>query len=317
MICPLFVYMGTSLYLCARTKNAVRMKKLLILAHLSVTFALVLVVLSIVLGCRSYHQAKSRIVADLSHAVQQVAGEGRDVWLSVDSIRSYRHWQQAMGAPVTVSSANRRFVDALTIPRLRGVSSLSWQIYERRDAMNKMPSLLPEGCLASDTLVWLTTTSGAEELTVAFRGYARCDTFLIGMLADWRWPGALLILALLCGVCAIFCRRKIAKGTGHSAPRVITYGNLSWMVHEACFRNPQGEILRLTPMQYALMEMFYQNAAHRLTKTDICQTLWPGKDNADETLYTLIRRLKPVVEAYSNLSIHADRGKAYELKIQD
>ena len=34
---------------------------------------------------------------------------------------------------------------------------------------------------------------------------------------------------------------------------------------------------------------------------------------ADETLYTLIRRLKPVVEQYSDLKIESDRSRAYRL----
>lgn len=69
-------------------------------------------------------------------------------------------------------------------------------------------------------------------------------------------------------------------------------------------------------MQYTLMEMFYLSSSHLLFKSDICQSLWPGKDNADETLYTLIRRLKPIVEDNSNLRITTDRGRAYGLEIK-
>ena len=35
-----------------------------------------------------------------------------------------------------------------------------------------------------------------------------------------------------------------------------------------------------------------------------------------EALYTLIRRLKPIIEQHSDLKIEADRGKAYELKMK-
>ena len=82
------------------------------------------------------------------------------------------------------------------------------------------------------------------------------------------------------------------------------------------FYNEQQEKLKLTPMQYTLMEMFYLSSSHLLFKSDICQSLWPGKDNADETLYTLIRRLKPIVEDNSNLRITTDRGRAYGLEIK-
>ena len=94
------------------------------------------------------------------------------------------------------------------------------------------------------------------------------------------------------------------------------FGNLSLSLQEACFYNEQQEKLKLTPMQYTLMEMFYLSSSHLLFKSDICQSLWPGKDNADETLYTLIRRLKPIVEDNSNLRITTDRGRAYGLEIK-
>lgn len=70
-------------------------------------------------------------------------------------------------------------------------------------------------------------------------------------------------------------------------------------------------------MQYALMEMFYLSPSHQLARHDICQALWPGKENADETLYTLIRRLKPIIENNSNLRINTDRGRSYGLEINE
>ena len=74
--------------------------------------------------------------------------------------------------------------------------------------------------------------------------------------------------------------------------------------------------MKLTPMQQQLMEMFFRSPSHLLTKAEICEALWPKKDDASETLYTLIRRLKPVIEQHSKLKIEADRGRAYELKIR-
>lgn len=70
-------------------------------------------------------------------------------------------------------------------------------------------------------------------------------------------------------------------------------------------------------MQFELMQMFFEADGHRLVKTDICNALWPGKDNANETLYTMIKRLKPVVEANSNLKIEVERGRAYKLRVDD
>lgn len=72
--------------------------------------------------------------------------------------------------------------------------------------------------------------------------------------------------------------------------------------------------LHLTPMQEQLMDMFMKAPDHRLTKQEICDALWPNKDNAAETLYTTIRRLRNELQASSDWEIASERGKSYELK---
>ncbi|MGN0054554.1 MAG: hypothetical protein ACI378_10920 [Bacteroides sp.] len=46
----------------------------------------------------------------------------------------------------------------------------------------------------------------------------------------------------------------------------------------------------------------------------MCDALWPNKDNAAETLYTTIRRLRSELQASSDWEIASERGKSYELK---
>ena len=70
----------------------------------------------------------------------------------------------------------------------------------------------------------------------------------------------------------------------------------------------------LTPMQRQLMEMFVASDSHRLSKYEICDVLWPKKDDANETLYALISRLKRELDKTSNYDIISDRGRAYILK---
>ena len=69
-------------------------------------------------------------------------------------------------------------------------------------------------------------------------------------------------------------------------------------------------------MQQQLMELFFRAPGHTLSKTEICDTLWPKKEDASETLYTLVRRLKPIIEQHSDLKIEVERGRAYELKVR-
>ena len=77
-----------------------------------------------------------------------------------------------------------------------------------------------------------------------------------------------------------------------------------------------GRQIKLTPMQQQLMEMFFRSKTHSLLKSEICEALWPKKPDASDTLYTLIRRIKPIIEEHSNLKIESDRGKSYELTIR-
>ena len=55
----------------------------------------------------------------------------------------------------------------------------------------------------------------------------------------------------------------------------------------------------------------------KVSVDDICQNLWPRKDNAKESLYTLVRRLKPIVENNTNLKIVAYKGGYYKLALKN
>ena len=78
----------------------------------------------------------------------------------------------------------------------------------------------------------------------------------------------------------------------------------------------EGRELHLTPMQRQLVQLFQKAPRHELSKEAICDALWPRKDNASETLYALISRLKAVVEPRTNLRITSDRGRAYRLTVE-
>jgi hypothetical protein len=142
-----------------------------------------------------------------------------------------------------------------------------------------------------------------------FKAYASCSQATIFSLSDQRPTAILWTITLLW---ATFCVYRFRQHTGQ-ASRPLQFGGLSFADDEKTFYNVQGQPIKLTPMQQQLMEMFFTSSNHQLSKTEICDTLWPKKPDANETLYTLIRRLKPVIEKNSNLKIESDRGKAYRL----
>ena len=277
---------------------------------------LLLVVLSLGFGYRSYSETEQRIVSDLSQALQRTILQHKDLWLNTDTIQTYAKLQEVMGAPVSVNGSSRKFAHALSITRLKDVSSLSLHILKKNDPTTVFNEI-PVGYLASDTLIWLSNAADASGLTLSFRGYARCSAGFIFSLSEQALPASLLLVALIWGTFSFFHFRRRIPATPQSQPQeLITFGNLSLSTQEACFYNDRQERLKLTPMQYSLMEMFYLSSSHLLFKSDICQSLWPGKENADETLYTLVRRLKPIVEDNSNLKITTDRGRAYGLEVK-
>lgn len=132
------------------------------------------------------------------------------------------------------------------------------------------------------------------------------STATILSLSDQRPSMILWSMAMLWGLfCLYQHRRNVTLGL---------YGGLA--LQDGHFVDAKGNKVKLTPMQQQLMEMLWQAPTHQLSKTEICNTLWPKKPDANETLYTLIRRLKPIIEQHSGLKIEANRGKSYGLTIR-
>ena len=166
-----------------------------------------------------------------------------------------------------------------------------------------------------------------------FKAYARCSEATIFGMSDQRPAALLWTLTLLWAMFAWHRHRQTMLtvgagpvparttnvGAGPVPARMLgrnSFGGLTFSETESRFYAADGEAVQLTPMQHQLMEMFFRSPAHSLTKTEICDALWPKKPDANDTLYTLIRRLKPVVEEHSDLKIESDRGRAYQLKVK-
>ena len=145
-----------------------------------------------------------------------------------------------------------------------------------------------------------------------FKAYARCSEATIFSLSDQRPTVVLWTLTLMW---ALFCfyhrRHEMLQMVG-----VSQYGGLRFAEAEGTFYDAAGRRIKLTRMQQQLLEMFFRSETRQLTKTEICDALWPKKPDASETLYTLIRRLRPIIEEHSDLKIESDRGKSYGLTIR-
>jgi len=139
---------------------------------------------------------------------------------------------------------------------------------------------------------------------------AKCSAATIFAMSDQR-PASVLWMITMAWMA--FCLYRRYRDRPQLAG-ITQYGGLSYAESVGHFVDTAGRQVKLTPMQHQLMEMFFQSPSHSLTKTEICNALWPKKPDASETLYTLIRRIKPIIEEHSDLRIEVDRGKSYTLR---
>ena len=94
---------------------------------------------------------------------------------------------------------------------------------------------------------------------------------------------------------------------------ITAFGNLSFSASSCLFYNERKEEIHFTAMQRSFMKMLMESEDKKVSIDDICSNLWQRKENAKESLYTLVRRLKPIVESNTNLKIVADKGGYYRL----
>ena len=146
----------------------------------------------------------------------------------------------------------------------------------------------------------------AVDTKKGFSPHPQVSTATILSLSDKRPSMILWSMVLMWGLFCLYQHRRLSE--------LGLYGGLA--LQDGRFVNAKGCEVKLTPMQQQLMELLWQSPSHQLSKAEICDALWPKKPDASETLYTLIRRLKPIIEEHSGLKIDSDRGKSYGLTIR-
>lgn len=159
--------------------------------------------------------------------------------------------------------------------------------------------------------ITMRTVRRDDRLDTEFVAEANCDFLTVLKLSNQKASSAIVCIGILWLLASTWYMRKyrpelFAKG--------LTYGGIQFTDNK--FTTISGEQIHLTPMQHTLLTMFMESETHTLSKQEICDRLWPKKPDASDTLYTLIRRIKPIIEANSKLKIESDRGKSYSLEIK-
>ena len=196
-------------------------------------------------------------------------------------------------------------------------------------ALEQVLAKMPDNVVTTDTIrcyrncltiAELKDTAGIAMRTVRRDGRletklvaeANCSFATTFMMSDQKASGSLLMVAMLWLLGSLWYVRR-------NRPELIVQGGLSYggiVYNNDKFMTQSGEQIHLTPMQHSLLEMFITAETHTLSKQEICDRLWPKKPDANDTLYTLIKRIKPIIEAHSALKIESDRGRSYSLKIK-
>lgn len=274
-------------------RNIIKMRRFSLLACFALLVATVLASL------HSYRAAETEMSRDLDQALLLTMERKSAEYITPDTVRTYRSFIKS--------------------PLLRQCATLSYCLPdEQRTLVCSRKMMLRQG----GNRYYL-------------RGYANCSMAAVFSLSDQRLPMMLSMLTALCFLlaCSPLARRKQRAGILVSASQsaaypadtqtqgrmaypaeVVTIGGLDYLADSHDFYL-DGREVHFTPMQRQLMELFYQSDRHSLTKQQICDVLWPRKDNASETLYTLIKRLKQnLVDNGCTLQIVSDRGRAYRLE---
>ena len=156
--------------------------------------------------------------------------------------------------------------------------------------------------LHSKKMRWLSKGKSVE-----FQSYANCSMATIWSLSDQRLPLLFLFFAISwMAFCLFFQRRRHGE--------IANLCTLTYSETDKCIYNLRHEPICFTPMQEQLVRMFLESNGRLLSKQEICDALWPKKPDANSTLYTLVKRLKPILEKEAGISIVSDRGKGYRLE---
>lgn len=195
-------------------------------------------------------------------------------------------------------------------------------------ALEQVLTKMPDDVVTTDTIrcyrncltiAELKDTAGIAMRTVRRDGRletklvaeANCSFATTFMMSDQKASGSLLMVGILWLLGSLW---YVRRNRPELMVQGLSYGGIVY--NNDKFITQSGEQIHLTPMQHSLLEMFITAETHTLSKQEICDRLWPKKPDANDTLYTLIRRIKPIIEAHSALKIESDRGRSYSLKIK-
>lgn len=252
---------------------------------------LALMIASIISSCLSYSQARQNIADELNSAMIALADENSELWTRPDTIAAIRQMYEVTHKSLIYQASDFNFRNT----SLKDVTYFKLALVDKHNTAPKIQG----DKIASDSIL-LVPQYGNDGLAVQIQGFADYSMASVFCASDQTLPGILFSLSILSMASMLIWKRK---ETGISETELI-----------AISTSPSLDGIKLTPMQRQLTRMLLEAPGMKVDKRSLCESLWGNKSNAEESLYTLVKRTKDAL-AEANMEIVCNRGDSYELRV--
>lgn len=252
---------------------------------------LALMLASVISCCFSYSKAKQNITNDLNDAMLALANENSELWTRPDTIAAIRQMYEATHKPLIYEASDVNF-------RNKSLKDEAYFTLALVDKKNIAPKIR-KNKIASDSIM-LVPECATDGLVIKVQGFADCSMASVFSASDQTLPGILFSLSIL-SLTGMFVWRKRTPVMSQTGVVAVP-------------STPTLDGIKLTPMQRQFAQMLLDAPDMKVDKRTLCEALWDNKSNAEESLYTLVRRTKTALGKV-NMEIICNRGDSYELHI--
>lgn len=252
---------------------------------------LAFMIASVITCCLSYSNAKQDIANDLNDAMFALADENSELWTRPDTVAAIRQMYETTHKPLIYQASDVNF----RTPSLKDEAYFTIALVDKKISSHR----IGENKIASDSIM-LMPQHTADGTAIQVQGFADCSMASVFSASDQTLPGILLSLSVL-SMAGMFVWRRKESETPETELIAIP-------------ATPSLDGVKLTPMQRRFAQMLLDAPNMKVDKRVLCETLWDNKGNAEESLYTLVRRTKNAL-AEANIEIVCNRGDSYELRV--
>lgn len=254
---------------------------------------LALTIASVISCCLSYSNAKQSITDDLNDAMLSLANENSELWTRPDTIAAIRQMYETTHKPLLYQASDVNF-------RNNSLKNEAYFTLALVDKRNTSPNFKGNK-IASDSIM-LVPARATNGLAIQVQGFADCSMASIIIASDQTLPGILFSLSILSMASMFVLKRRAVKISERGLVAIPAY--------------PSLDGIKLTPMQRRFAQMLLDAPDRKVEKRILCEVLWDNKSNAEESLYTLVRRTKNAL-AEAKMEIVCNRGDSYELRVNN